>query len=345
MAAFSMDEFYQGISTNAYEYFGAHPTSDNDNGILFRVYAPAAHGVDVVGDFNGWNGGYHPMNRLPNGVYELTIPDARVGQLYKFRVYQQGGTVVDKADPFAFHSELRPNTASIITRIEPNKIFHDEKWIKSRTKCIDKPMSIYEMHIGSWKKPAGKSEADGGAQWYRYDEIADDLIKYVKENNFTHIEILPLAEFPFDGSWGYQTAQYYSATSRYGTPEQLMMFVDKCHQNGIGVFIDFAFVHFVKDNYSLAHFDGTDLYEYPPSDVNQSEWGTYNFNVSKGEVQSFLISCASFWLDAYHFDGIRMDAINNGIYWMGNKDRGVNDRSVDFFKKMNYISPMVLIED
>ncbi len=335
MAAFSMDEYYQGISTNAYTYFGAHPVSEDDNGIMFRVYAPAAHGVDVVGEFNGWNGGYHPMNRQPNGVYELMVPDARVGQLYKFRVYQQGGGVVDKSDPFAFHSELRPNTASVITRIAPEKFFHDEKWIKSRTKCFDKPLNIYEMHMGSWKKPAGKSEADGGAQWFRYDEIADDLIKYVKENHFTHIEILPLAEFPFDGSWGYQTAQYYSATSRYGTPEQLMIFVDRCHAAGIGVIIDFAFVHFVKDNYSLAHFDGTDLYEYPPSDVNQSEWGTYNFNVSRGEVQSFLISAASFWLDAYHFDGIRMDAINNGIYWMGNKDRGVNDRSVDFFKKMN----------
>ena len=336
MAAFSMDEYYKGVSTNAYTYFGAHPVSENeDKGIMFRVYAPSAHGVDVVGDFNGWNGRYHPMNRLPSGVYELVIPDAWVGQLYKFRVYQQGGAVVDKADPFAFHSELRPNTASVITRIAPERIFHDEKWIKSRTKCFDKPLSIYEMHMGSWKKPYGKSEADGGAQWFRYDEIADELIKYVKGNNFTHIEILPLAEFPFDGSWGYQTAQYYSATSRYGTPEQLMTFVEKCHQAGIGVIIDFAFVHFVRDNFSLAHFDGTDLYEYPPSDVNQSEWGTYNFNVSRGEVQSFLISAAAFWLDAYHFDGIRMDAINNGIYWMGNKDRGVNDRSVEFFKKMN----------
>ena len=157
MAAFSMDEYYRGISTNAYTYFGAHPVSDDDSGIMFRVYAPSAHGVDVVGDFNGWNGGYHPMNRQPNGVYELMVPDARVGQLYKFRVYQQGGAVVDKADPFAFHSQLRPDTASIITRIAPEKIFHDEKWMKSRTKCFDKPLSIYEMHMGSWKKPYGKS--------------------------------------------------------------------------------------------------------------------------------------------------------------------------------------------
>jgi len=178
MAAFTMDEYYQGISTNAYEYFGAHPLSDDDNGIVFRVYAPAAHGVDVIGEFNGWNGGYHPMNRLNTGVYELTVPDARVGQLYKFRIYQQGGTVVDKADPFAFHSQLRPDTASVITRIAPEKYFNDAKWMKSRTKCFDTPMSIYEMHMGSWKKPQGKSEADGvrsGSDMMRLQMILSNM--------------------------------------------------------------------------------------------------------------------------------------------------------------------------
>ena len=335
MADFSMDEYYRGESVNAYRFFGAHPATDDDAGIVFRVYAPSAWQIEVIGDFNGWNGWNHKMNKVNAGVYELYIAEARVGQLYKFRVYQQGGNVVDKADPYAFHSQLRPDTASVITRIR-NDIFGDEKWMKSRTKCYDKPMNIYEMHMGSWKRPWGKSPADGADQWFRYDEIADDLVKYVKDNNFTHIEVMPLAEYPFDGSWGYQVSQYYSATSRYGTPEQLMRFVDTCHRAGIGVIIDFAFVHFVKDNYSLGNFDGTSLYEYPPSDVNQSQWGSYNFNLSRGEVQSYLMSCAAFWLDAYHFDGIRMDAINNGIYWMGDKNRGVNDRSVDFFKKMNY---------
>ncbi len=335
MSAFIMDEFYRGMSTNAYQYFGAHPVTENDDGIIFRVYAPSAYQVEVIGDFNGWNGWNHKMNKNNNGVYEIAIPEARVGQLYKFRVYQQGGNVVDKADPYAFHSELRPNTASVITRLNTKDAFHDDDWMKNRTKCYNEPMNIYEMHMGSWRKPYGKSEADGGAQWFRYDEIADDLVKYLKENNYTHVEVMPLAEYPFDGSWGYQVAQYYSATSRYGTPEQLMKFVDVCHQNHIGVIIDFAFVHFVKDLYSLGNFDGTPLYEYPPSDVGQSEWGSYNFNLSKGEVQSYILSCAAFWLGIYHFDGIRMDAINNAIYWMGNKDRGVNDRSVDFFKKMN----------
>ncbi len=332
-----MDEYYRGNSSNAYKFFGAHPVSDDDdNGVIFRVYAPAAYEIEVIGEWNGWNGWNHKMNKINSGVYELCIPEARVGQLYKFRVHQQGGNVVDKADPYAFHSQLRPDTASVITRMNQKGIFHDEKWLKTRSKCYDKPMNIYEMHMGSWKKPSGKSEADGGAQWFRYDEIAEELVKYLKENHYTHVEVMPLAEYPFDGSWGYQVSQYYSATSRYGTPQQLMKFVDVCHQNGIGVIIDFAFVHFVKDNYSLGNFDGTSLYEYPPSDVNQSQWGSYNFNLSRGEVQSYLLSCAAFWLASYHFDGIRMDAINNGIYWMGDKNRGVNDRSVDFFKKMNY---------
>lgn len=335
MSVFSMDEFYRGTSSNAYKYFGAHPAEEEAAGVIFRVYAPAAYQVEVIGDFNGWDGWNHKMNKNSNGVFELSVPEARVGQLYKFRVYQQGGNVVDKADPYAFHSELRPNTASIITRIDGVNVFHDSDWMQKRTKCYDQPMNIYEMHMGSWRKPYGKSEADGGAQWFRYDEIAYELVKYLKENNYTHVEVMPLAEYPFDGSWGYQVSQYYSATSRYGTPEQLMKFVDVCHENNIGVLIDFAFVHFVKDNYSLGNFDGTSLYEYPPSDVDQSEWGSYNFNLAKGEVQSYILSCAAFWLDTYHFDGIRMDAINNAIYWMGNKDRGVNDRSVSFFKRMN----------
>lgn len=337
MSIFSMDDFYKGNCFNAYKYFGAHPVSkDRNDGIVFRVYAPAAYCVDVIGDFNNWQGCVHRMNKLDGGVFEVCIPEAKIGQLYKFRVYQQGGGFVDKADPYAFHNELRPNTASIITYVDNTNMFHDEEWMNERTKCFDEPLNIYELHLGSWRKPANKSEFDGGSQWYRYDEIANDLIKYLKENHYTHLEIMPLAEYPFDGSWGYQAALYFCPTSRYGTPEQLMMLIDRCHKNGIGVIIDFAFVHFVKDSYSLGNFDGTALYEYPPSDVNQSEWGSYNFNLSKGEVQSYIMSSAAFWLDVYHFDGIRMDAISNAIYWMGNKNRGVNDRAVQFFKKMNY---------
>ncbi len=206
MADFSMDEFYRGDSMNAYEFFGAHPTSDDDAGIVFRVYAPHAWQIEVIGDFNGWNGWNHKMNKINGTVYELYVAEARVGQLYKFRVYQQGGNVVDKADPYAFHSQLRPDTASVITRMTTKEVFHDAEWMKERTKCYDKPMNIYEMHMGSWKRPYGKSAADGAAQWFHYDEIAEDIVKYVKENNFTHIEVMPLAEYPFDGSWGYQVS-------------------------------------------------------------------------------------------------------------------------------------------
>lgn len=336
MYEFSMDQFYRGETPKAYEFFGAHST-ENDGGTWFRVYAPRAHDIEVIGDFNGWQGYKHHMNRNPyhSGVFEIFIAEAKIGQCYKYRVHQCNGRVVDKIDPYAFFSELRPATASVIAEL-PRYIFTDEKWLKTRTKCFDKPMNIYEMHMGSWKIPGGYVGAADNKLWYTYDEIADDLIAYLKENGFTHVEVLPLAEHPLDASWGYQASGYFSATARYGKPENLMRFVDKCHKNNIGVIIDFAFVHFVSDDYSLGNFDGSPLYEYPPSDVGRSEWGSYNFNLSKGEVQSFLMSAAEFWLDVYHFDGIRMDAISNAIYWMGNKDRGINDRSLNFVKKMNY---------
>ncbi len=335
MFEFSMEQFYRGETPKAYEFFGAHSV-ENDGGTWFRVYAPRAHNIEVIGDFNGWQGNNHRMNRNPyhSGVFEIFIAEAKIGQRYKYRVYQCNGRVVDKADPYAFLSELRPATASIIAEL-PRYLFTDEKWLNLRTKCFDKPMNIYEMHMGSWKIPGGYVGAVNDKLWYTYDEIADDLIAYLKENGFTHIEVLPLAEHPLDGSWGYQASGYFSATSRYGKPENLMHFVDKCHNSGIGVIIDFAFVHFVSDDYSLGTFDGSSQYEYPPSDVGKSEWGSYNFNLSTGEVQSFLMSAAEFWLDIYHFDGIRMDAISNAIYWMGNKNRGINDRSLNFVKKMN----------
>lgn len=334
MLDFSSEVFYRGECFYAYKYFGAHIT---DGGVMFRVYAPAARRIELIGEFNGWNGENSAMKNDGRGFYELFVPNACEGQMYKYRVYQANGRIVDKADPYAFASELRPGTASIIASLDKFK-FTDSKWINSRTKLYDEPFNIYEIHFGSWKMPNGgiTEESKPDELWYNYSEIADELIAYVKEHHFTHIEILPLAEHPFDGSWGYQAAGYFSATSRYGKPQDLMEFINKCHNNGIGVIIDFAFVHFVRDDYAMGMFDGTPLYEYPPSDVNQSEWGSYNFNLSKGEVQSFLMSSAAFWLDIYHFDGIRMDAISNAIYWMGNKDRGINDRALDFVRKMNW---------
>lgn len=336
MKQFSVDDFYRGECYCAYKHFGAHIVNMNgQDGVIFRTYAPSAKGIEVIGEFNGWNGENSKMINDGRGFYELFVPNAHEGQMYKHRVYQCTGRVVDKADPYAFKSELRPGTASIVANIK-SMIFDDDKWISSRSKYYDKPLNIYEMHFGSWRMPEGKTEEDGREQWFTYSEIADELIDYVKKNNFTHIEILPLSEHPLDASWGYQAAGYYSATSRYGTPQDLMTFVNRCHKNGIGVIIDYAYVHFVRDDYAMGSFDGTPLYEYPPSDVNQSEWGSYNFNLSKGEVQSFLMSAAAFWLDVYHFDGIRMDAISNAIYWMGDKARGINDRALDFVRKTNY---------
>lgn len=326
-----LNDYYNGMCFNAYEFFGAHLYKKGTvEGIMFRTYAPHARKIEVIGDFNGWSGTHHEMKRIDQkGCYELFVPEAKVGMLYKYRVYQATGTVTDKADPYAFYSELRPNTASVIEDLN-HHVFKDEKWIESRNKNFNQPVSIYEVHLGSWKKP------DEENKWYTYDEIADDLISYVKKTGYTHIEIMPLNEYPFDGSWGYQSSGYFSATSRYGSTKGLMKLVNKCHKNNIGVIMDFVPVHFVKDNFTLGYFDGTALYEYEKGEDANSEWGTSNFNLWKEEVRSFLMSAANFWLDVYHFDGLRMDAISNIIFWQGNKDKGVNEGALHFIKRLNY---------
>ena len=323
-----LKKFYEGSMCNAYEYFGAHLTK---NGVVFRVYAPHARKIEVIGDFNDWNGEKYAMKRVDErGVFELEIKGVKEGQLYKYRVTQVHGNVVDKADPYAFYSQLRPNTASIVADVNQEE-FTDEAWMKSRTRNFDRPLNIYELHLGSWKKPQ-----DSDKKWYDYDEIADALVTYVKKMNFTHVEFMPLNEYPFDGSWGYQSSGYFSATSRYGTVHQLKKLINKLHNKGIGVIMDFVPVHFVKDNHSLNYFDGTALYEYEKSEDANSQWGTSNFNLWREEVRSFLMSAANFWLSVYHIDGIRMDAIANMIFWHGNKDLGVNDGALYFIKRMNY---------
>ena len=326
-----LKSFFEGMCFNAYEYFGAHPMKKGQKeGVMFRTYAPHARAIHVIGEFNDWKEKKSEMKRINReGVYELFVPDAKVGQLYKFRVTQAGGNVVDKSDPYAFYSQLRPDTASIVEDVNVN-VFTDEAWMKKRTKNFDKPMNIYEVHMGSWKKP------EGNGVWYKYEEIADDLIKYVKKMGYTHLEIMPLNEYPFDGSWGYQSTGYFSATARYGSIKGLKILINKCHKNNIGVIMDFVPAHFVRDNYALAYFDGTALYEYDkPEDAN-SEWGTANFNLWREEVRSFLMSAANFWLDVYHVDGLRMDAISNIIFWQGNKNRGANEGALHFLKRMNY---------
>lgn len=261
-------------------------------------------------------------------VWSYFSARAKKGQMYKYVIYSSLGRV-EHCDPYGFAMELRPNFASIITDLDEYK-FTDSEWLEKRSKNYNEPLNIYEVHLGSWH-----TDPDNENGWYSYSDIADKLIKYVKKHHYTHIEFMPLSEHPADCSWGYQNTGFFAPTSRYGTPAQLMKLIDKCHKNDIGVIMDFVPVHFAIDGYALAKYDGTCLYEYPDSDVTISEWGTCNFIHSRREVCCFLQSAANYWLEKYHFDGLRMDAISRAIYWQGKPERGVNKCTVDFLKKMN----------
>lgn len=325
-----MDRYYKGCALDAYKLFGAHLCEERGKkGVRFTVYAPHAQGIQVIGSFDDWSCKGHQMRRKDDkGIWSLFVAEAKEGDMYKYRVTQATGRIVDKMDPYAFYSELRPNTASIVTNLDYKK-WSDEKWLAQRTKNFDKPVDIYEMHLGSWKK-------DEDQEWVNYKDIAKELIAYVKENNFTHIELMPLNEYPFDGSWGYQCSGYFSATSRYGSAQELMYLINACHRANIGIIMDFVPVHFVRDDFSLSYFDGTPLYEYEKACDADSQWGTANFNLWREEVRSFLMSAAAFWIDKYHVDGLRMDAISNIIHWHGNKDLGENEGALHFIKRMNY---------
>lgn len=324
-----LHSFFVGEAFDAYDYFGAHVGKE---GVTFRVYAPNARKIQLIGEFNGWDGNRCEMKREgSSGIYTALIPQARPGMMYKYRIFQADGRVVDRADPYAFGTELRPNTASIVVDLN-SFAFTDREWILKRNKNYNKPMNIYEMHVSSWRK---KVEAQGEPEWYSYRELCTQLVAYLKENHFNYVEFLPLSEHPADESWGYQVSGFFSPTSRYGTAEELMYLVNECHINGIGVILDFVPVHFVVNDYALSMFDGTALYEYPSMDTGYSEWGSYNFNYYRGEVRSFLQSAAHYWVEKYHFDGLRMDAINNALYWQGDSTRGVNSGAVEFMKYMN----------
>ncbi len=326
-------KFFVGESFDAYRYLGAHPcgTAENEQGWLFRIWAPNAQNVELCGDFDSWNG--IPMDPADTGVWSVVAPSAKEGDLYKFKITGKDGSVIMRSDPYAFASELRPGTASRLTRLDFT--FSDDAWMAARDKCRDLPLNIYEMHTGSWKhRPGGKAK-DGSDGWYTYDELARELIPWLLEHHYTHVELLPLAEHPFDGSWGYQTTGYFSVTSRYGTPAQFAAFVDACHRMGIGVLIDFVPVHFATNGDGLARLDGTYLYEYD-SDVGHSEWGTCNFNFYRGEVRTFLNSACAMWMDVYHCDGMRMDAISRAIYWQGDPARGVNEGALNFLRALNH---------
>ena len=317
--------FYTGQIFDAYHYLGAHP---ENGGVIFRTFAPAATKISLIGEFSNWE--EWTMNRVHDGnFWECFAWNAKPGQMYKYRIYKCDGSYTDHCDPYGFGMELRPQSASVIRDLSSYS-FHDREWMEKRTDCKSKPLNIYELHFGSFKKPDSDPDA-----WYTYTEMADILIPYLKECGYNYMEIMPLSEHPCDESWGYQNTGFLSPTSRYGTAEELMQFIDICHQNDIGVIMDFVPVHFAIDDYALANYDGTSLYEYPHQDVGVSEWGSLNFMHSRGEVRSFLQSAANYWLAQYHADGIRMDAISRIIYWQGDPARGVNNDAVHFIRTMN----------
>ena len=309
----SLHFFNEGTHQQAYRDLGAHPCLyDGVEGSRFAVWAPNARRVFVVGDFNGWDHSTHPMNLRGNsGVWELFVPGVRVGGLYKFYLHGKHGEELVKSDPFAFRSELRPKTASVVADID-DYLWNDGEWMARRgqTPQHEGPLAVYEMHLGSWRRVP---EQDNRPLSYR--EHADQLVNYVKEMGFTHVELMPVAEHPLDQSWGYQVAGFYSVTSRYGTPAEFKHFVDRCHQEGIGVILDWVPAHFPKDGHALGLFDGTCLYEHAdPKQGQHPDWGTYVFNYGRTEVRSFLISNAHFWFDVYHIDGLRVDAVASMLY-------------------------------
>lgn len=311
--------FYTGKIFDAYDYLGAHL---ENGGCVFRIFAPGAEKAEVIGDF-----GTYEMNRIYDGnFYECHIDGARKGMKYLYRIYSHG-QYTDHCDIYVFGMELRPDYRSIICDISEYR-FTDDKWMRSRTDCRNKPLNIYEMHLGSWKR-----KPDGS--FYTYDEITPMIADYVTESGYNYIEFLPLCEHPCDESWGYQNTGFFSPTSRYGSAAQLKRMIDILHSRGIGVIMDFVPVHFANDSYGLRCFDGTALYEYPHTDVGLSEWGSCNFNHSRGEVRSFLQSCAFYWLKEFHVDGLRMDAISRIIYWQGDERRGVNSNGTEFLRYMN----------
>lgn len=331
--------FNEGTNYQAYKMLGSEKT---DKGTRFAVWAPNAERVSLAGDFNNWTGDGYPLEKIgTTGVWYGTFSDIKDGALYKYAITRNGETIL-KADPFARYSEVRPGTASIVRDIS-DYTWHDKSWLSKRSKSAPyhKPMLIYEMHLGSWK-----THDDGS--FYNYAEYADMLIPYLKEMNYTHVELMPLTEYPFDGSWGYQVTGYFSATSRYGTPEQLKYFIDECHKAGISVIMDWVPAHFPRDRHGLYMFDGGPTFEYADSRLGEhKDWGTMVFDYSKKEVVSFLMSSAYFWAEEYHIDGLRVDAVSSMLYrdysrnngeWLPNKYGGnENLEAVEFFQNLNKV--------
>ena len=344
-----LEEFEKGIHYTIYEKMGAHPmTVDGVEGIYFAVWAPNAERVSVVGDFNLWDGRRNPMHKIREaGIYELFIPGLRVGEKYKYEIKTRQGLPMLKADPYANAAELRPDTASVIADLS-DFTWTDEKWLEQRknTDYKKEPLLIYEVHLGSWKKP--ETEDRDTREFYTYRELAPLLAAYVKEMGYTHVELMPIMEHPLDESWGYQVTGYYAPTARYGTPEDFMYFMDYLHGQGIGVILDWVPAHFPKDAFGLAAFDGTCLYEhFDPRQGTHPHWGTLLYNYGRPQVKNFLIANALFWTEKYHADGIRMDAVASMLYLDYGKNEGEwvpniyggkeNLEAIEFLKHLNSI--------
>ena len=363
LTEFDLHLFAEGNHHRIYEKLGAHPIEINGvKGVYFAIWAPNARNISLLGDFNQWDGREHQMRKRDNGVWELFIPEIGIGIKYKYEIKNWEGHIYEKSDPYGFQQEVRPKTASIVTDLDVYQ-WSDNDWMEKRRQAdlLNQPISVYEVHLGSWlhassaektkllkgeSEPVQVSELKQGARFLSYYELAEKLIPYVKELGYTHIELLPVAEHPFDGSWGYQVTGYYAATSRFGTPEDLMYFIDQCHKNDIGVIVDWVPGHFPKDGHGLAFFDGTHLYEHADSRKGEhKEWGTLVFNYGRNEVRNFLVANALFWFDKYHIDGIRVDAVASMLYldycrkegeWLPNQYGGrENIEAADFLRQVN----------
>ena len=348
LSDYDLHLFSEGTHLRAWEKFGAHVmTIGHFTGVHFAVWAPNAQRVSVMGDFNGWDGRVHPMRRLvPSGVWELFVPDVPIGACYKYEVRTQEGHLLEKSDPYAQRFEVPPNSASIIWEAGDYQ-WNDAGWMNDRQSFAgwhDRPMSVYEVHLGSWRRVP-----EHGYRYLTYRELARDLIPYVCEQGFTHIELMPVMEHPFSGSWGYQVIGFFAPTSRFGTPDDFRFFIDECHRHGLGVILDWVPGHFPKDPHGLARFDGTALYEHDdPRQGEHKDWGTLIFNYGRTEVRSFLLSNALYWLQEFHIDGLRVDAVASMLYldysrshgeWIPNQYGGrENLEAVDFLQRLNTVT-------
>lgn len=345
LSDFDLHLFHEGKHYRIYDKLGAHIRRvDGQVGVNFAVWAPNAQSVSVVGNFNSWDRLVHPMKPAEgsNGVWELFVPNITDGEIYKYSIKESSGQIGERSDPYGFSAEIPPATASKVCDLSQYQ-WNDDSWMEQRAEFDSgkRPVSVYEVHLGSWQTDSQRTNG-----WMNYRELAHRLVKYCKDNHFTHLELMPISEHPFTGSWGYQTVGYFSTTSRYGSPEDFMYFVDHCHQNGIGVIIDWVPAHFPKDRHGLARFDGTALYEHEdPRQGEHPDWGTLIFNYGRQEIKNFLVANALFWLDKFHIDGLRVDAVASMLYldysrepgqWVPNVHGGrENLEAVEFLKEFN----------